>query len=169
MANSKRPFILTKEFWQTDSLSRKVAQAKHELAGEQLDRRLAELEITDVDKLKVENLKIDKKYGKISDVEFDKQTATLKGEPYVGVLKTHFNPQEPKNGFFELDWNDKFIEDLMTSGYTGEKDEEVINKWFNDLCRNIMLEDMDEDVVDALKENIKENKKELGDGKVEYS
>tara|TARA_B100001287_G_C22525978_1_gene454999 strand:+ start:326 stop:835 length:510 start_codon:yes stop_codon:yes gene_type:complete len=169
MAKSKRPFILTKEFWQTDSLSRKVAQAKHELAGEQLDRRLAELEITDVDKLKVENLKIDKKYGKISDVEFDKQTATLKGEPYVGVLKTHFNPQEPKNGFFELDWNDKFIEDLMTSGYTGEKDEEVINKWFNDLCRNIMLEDMDEDVVDALKENIKENKKELGDGKVEYS
>ena len=169
MANSKRPFMLTKEFWQTDSLSRKVAQAKHELAGEQLDRRLAELEITDVDKLKVENLKIDKKYGKISDVEFDKQTATLKGEPYVGVLKTHFNPQEPKNGFFELDWNDKFIEDLMTSGYTGEKDEEVINKWFNDLCRNIMLEDMDEDVVDALKENIKENKKELGDGKVEYS
>lgn len=169
MANSKRPFMLTKEFWQTDSLSRKVAQAKHELAGEQLDRRLAELEITDVDKLKVENLKIDKKYGKISDVEFDKQSATLKGEPYVGVLKTHFNPQEPKNGFFELDWNDKFIEDLMTSGYTGEKDEEVINKWFNDLCRNIMLEDMDEDVVDALKENIKENKKELGDGKVEYS
>ena len=57
----------------------------------------------------------------------------------------------------------------MTAGYTGEKDEEVINKWFNDLCRNIMLEDMDEDVVDALKENIKENKKELGDGKVEYS
>ena len=169
MANSKRPFMLTKEFWQTDSLSRKVAQAKHELAGEQLDRRLAELEITDVDKLKVENLKIDKKYGKISDVEFDKQSATLKGEPYVGVLKTHFNPQEPKNRFFELDWNDKFIEDLMTSGYTGEKDEEVINKWFNDLCRNIMLEDMDEDVVDALKENIKENKKELGDGKVEYS
>tara|TARA_Y100000591_G_C21762415_1_gene660825 strand:- start:696 stop:1205 length:510 start_codon:yes stop_codon:yes gene_type:complete len=169
MANSKRPFILTKEFWQTDSLSRKVAQAKHELAGEQLDRRLAELQITDVDKLKVENLNIDKKYGKISDVEFDKQSATLKGEPYVGVLKTHFNPQEPKNGFFELDWNDKFIEDLMTAGYTGEKDEEVINKWFNDLCRNIMLEDMDEDVVDALKENIKENKKELGDGKVEYS
>lgn len=169
MAKSKRPFMLTKEFWQTDSVSRKIAQAKHQLAGEQLDRRLAELEITDVDKLKVENLKIDKKYGKVSDVEFDKQSATLKGEPYVGVLKTHFNPQEPKNGFFELDWNDKFIEDLMTSGYTGEKDEEVINKWFNDLCRNIMLEDMDEDVVDALKENIKENKKELGDGKVEYS
>ena len=169
MANSKRPFMLTKEFWQTDSISRKIAQAKHQLAGEQLDRRLAELEITHVDKLKVENLKIDKKYGKVSDVEFDKQSATLKGEPYVGVLKTHFNPQEPKNGFFELDWNDKFIEDLMTSGYKGEKDEEVINKWFNDLCRNIMLEDMDEDVVDALKENIKENKKELGDGKVEYS
>tara|TARA_B100001094_G_scaffold280128_1_gene290738 strand:+ start:980 stop:1489 length:510 start_codon:yes stop_codon:yes gene_type:complete len=169
MAKSKRPFMLTKEFWQTDSVARKIAQAKHQLAGEQLDRRLAELEITDVDKLKVENLKIDKKYGKVSDVEFDKQSATLKGEPYVGVLKTHFNPQEPKNGFFELDWNDKFIEDLMTSGYTGEKDEEVINKWFNDLCRNIMLEDMDEDVVDALKENIKENKKELGDGKVEYS
>ena len=99
----------------------------------------------------------------------EKEEATKNKQPWVGVLDTKVNPENIRNGFFELDWNDKFIEDLMTAGYTGEKDEEVINKWFNDLCRNIMLEDMDEDVVDALKENIKENKKELGDGKVEYS
>ena len=99
----------------------------------------------------------------------EKDLATEAGEPWVSVLSMELEKENMDRGAFELDWNDKFIEDLMTSGYTGEKDEEVINKWFNDLCRNIMLEDMDEDVVDALKENIKENKKELGDGKVEYS
>ena len=141
MANSKRPFMLTKEFWQTDSISRKIAQAKHQLAGEQLDRRLAELEITDVDKLKVENLKIDKKYGKVSDVEFDKQSATLKGEPYVGVLKTHFNPQEPKNGFFELDWNNQFIEELLDAGYSGESAEAIVDSWFKSIVVQMLEED----------------------------
>ena len=32
-----------------------------------------------------------------------------------------------------------------------------------------MMEDMDQDVLDAMKENIEEQKKDLGDGKVEYS
>ena len=57
-------------------------------------------------------------------------------------------------------------------GYTAISEiseEDAVNKWFNDLCKNIMLEDMDQDVLDAMKENIEEQKKDLGDGKVEYS
>jgi len=165
----KKPFFLTKEFWTSKGKDKQIAEAKHSLSGEKLERKLVDIEYEDgVDK-QVKLLEIDRKYGKITDIEFKKQSCTIKDEPYVGVLETHFDPTKPKNGFFELDWNDKFIENLNANGYHGEKDEEVVNKWFNDLCKNIMLEDMDQDVVDELKSNISETKKDLGDGKVEYS
>ena len=38
-----------------------------------------------------------------------KTTATALGEPWVAVLDTHVNPENPRNGFFELDWNEHFI------------------------------------------------------------
>tara|TARA_B100001057_G_C22734017_1_gene905023 strand:- start:441 stop:959 length:519 start_codon:yes stop_codon:yes gene_type:complete len=166
----KKPFFLTKEYWSTKGTEKQKAEAKYKLSGEELERKLVDIEYEDdnADK-KVKLLEIDRKYGKLTDIEFKKQSATAKNEPYVGVLETHFDPTKPKNGFFELDWNDKFIENLQTNGYHGENDEEVVNKWFNDLCKNIMLEDMDQDVVAELQSNIKESKKDLGDGKVEYS
>ena len=170
---SKKPFILTKAYWNLKGNEKKIAKAKHTLAGEQLERRLAELEdISDKDRqLKI--LDIDRRFGKLSELEYNKQSATIKEEPYVGVVNTHFNPKKPKSGFFELDWNQKFIDNLTENGYVAEKEEDAVNKWFNDLCKNIMLEDMDQDVLDELKANIKEDKiakkKDLGDGKVEYS
>jgi hypothetical protein len=165
----KMPFIFTKEYWQKDKKQREISKAKYNLAGEELEKKLIDLEITNDEEKQIALLGVDKKYGKLSDVEHDKQVSTIKNEPYVGVLKTNFNPAKPKNGWFELDWNQKFVDDLVTAGYTGEKDEDVVNKWFNDLCRNVMMEEMDSDVVQELKDNIKENKTEIGDGKVEYS
>jgi hypothetical protein len=165
----KLPFVFTKDFWQGDKKQKEIAKAKYTLAGEELEKKLVELEdMTDTER-QIALLGIDKKYGKLSDVEHDKQVATINDKPYVGVLKTNFDPTKPKNGWFELDWNQKFIDDLVTAGYTGEQDEDVVNKWFNDLCRNVMMEEMDQDVMQELKDNIKENKNDLGDGKVEYS
>lgn len=66
-----------------------------------------------------------------------KTTATALGEPWVGVLETHVNPDNPRNGFFELDWNEHFIVMLRGNGYTGGTDEEVVDAWFQDLCREI--------------------------------
>ena len=170
---SRKPFILTKDYWVLKGQEKKIAEAKHSLAGEQLARRLVELDKLEDKDRQVKILEIDRKYGKLTDLEFNKQSATVKDEPYVGVVKTHFNPKDPKNGFFELDWNQKFIDNLTDNGYVAEKEEDAVNKWFNDLCKNIMLEDMDQDVLDELKANIKEDKsdqkKDLGDGKVEYS
>ena len=62
---------------------------------------------------------------------------------------------------------------LSKNGYTGVTDDEIVNKWFDDLCKGIVLETMDQDVFDELKaqqENRdKISKTELKDGKVEYS
>ena len=46
----------------------------------------------------------------------EKEEATKKGEPWVGVLDTKVNPENIRNGFFELDWNNEFIEQLLDAG-----------------------------------------------------
>jgi hypothetical protein len=45
---------------------------------------------------------------------------TKSEEPMVKVIQVNVNPENPKNGFFELDWNDEFVNMLKQNGYTGE-------------------------------------------------
>jgi hypothetical protein len=72
-----------------------------------------------------------------------KERATRKGEPWVSVLDTHVNKDNIRNGFFELDWNDIFIVQLKQAGYgyDGDPDEEIVDRWFRDLARNMLSED----------------------------
>ena len=71
-----------------------------------------------------------------------KERATRKGEPWVAVLDTKVNPDNIRNGFFELDWNDLFILQLRQAGYGSEGDleEEIVDRWFRDIVSQ-MLED----------------------------
>ena len=71
----------------------------------------------------------------------EKEEATAKGEPWVGVLDTQVNPDNIKNGFFELDWNNEFIEQLLDAGYSGETNEEIVNGWFRTIAMQILEED----------------------------
>ena len=70
-----------------------------------------------------------------------KSRATERGEPYVTVLDTKINPENVRNGFFELDWNEYFIVKLRESGYTGDSEEAVVDAWFKDLCRDVAMEE----------------------------
>jgi hypothetical protein len=70
-----------------------------------------------------------------------KEQATAKEEPYISVVNTHVNKDNVRNGFFELDWNDIFVLQLRQQGYQGTTDEEVVDKWFQELCRNVGAED----------------------------
>ena len=71
-----------------------------------------------------------------------KERATHKKEPWVGVLETHINKDNIRNGFFELDWNDLFVLKLKQEGYgeDGDKDEEIIDRWFRELCANVVVD-----------------------------
>jgi hypothetical protein len=69
-----------------------------------------------------------------------KDLANEKAEPYVAVLETKVNVDNPRNGFFELDWNEHFVTQLKNAGYSGETDEEIVDQWFQDLCRNVGAE-----------------------------
>ena len=71
-----------------------------------------------------------------------KAYATKKKESWVNVLDMKVNDDNIRNGFFELDWNDLFIEQLLSNGYGSEGDvpEEVVDRWFKDIVYN-MLQD----------------------------
>ena len=68
----------------------------------------------------------------------EKQEATDKGEAWVGVLDTQLNPDNIKNGFFELDWNNQFIEELLDAGYSGESNEQIVDGWFRTIAMQVL-------------------------------
>jgi hypothetical protein len=72
-----------------------------------------------------------------------KERATRKGESYVAVLDTRVNADNIRNGFFELDWNDLFIQELKLNGYgaDGDAEEEIVDRWFRDIVFNMFAEE----------------------------
>ena len=95
-----------------------------------------------------------------------KEIATEKKEPWVAVLDTHVNPENIRNGFFELDWNEYFVLQLRTAGYIGETDEAVVDEWFTELWRNVGSE---EGVDMSRRGSGFINVNNLGNGKTEVS
>ena len=98
-------------------------------------------------------------------LEEEKKAATKAKRPWVAVLNTHVNHHDIKNGFFELDWNNEFIEQLLDAGYKGETNEQIVDAWFKTIARNIL----EEQGLDPNRDSgyIKINKRD--DGKSEVS
>jgi hypothetical protein len=74
-------------------------------------------------------------------LDAEKDLATKNKEPWVAVLDTQVNPDNIRNGFFELDWNNEFIEQLLDAGYSGESNEEIVDAWFQTLIRQMLGEE----------------------------
>lgn len=92
-----------------------------------------------IDKIEEELNEAKTKLTKIAKTP--KEIATENKEPWVAVLNTHVNQENIRNGFFELDWNEYFVLQLRTAGYIGETEEEVVDEWFSELCRNLGTEE----------------------------
>jgi len=72
-----------------------------------------------------------------------KDRATAKGEPWINVLDVKVNEDNIRNGFFELDWNSYFIEQLRQAGYGLEADpeEEIVDRWFRDIVYQMLSDE----------------------------
>jgi len=79
----------------------------------------------------------------------EKEAATKEGKPWVAVLETHVNKENIRNGFFELDWNNAFIEDLLDAGYKGETNEEIVEGWFKEVTSIVLKDQGQDDTSDA--------------------
>lgn len=79
----------------------------------------------------------------ILDKTDPKAAATKRGEPWVNVLDMQVNEENIRNGFFELDWNKYFIQELLAAGYGSEGDEEeqIVDRWFKDIIFNMLQEE----------------------------
>ena len=100
-----------------------------------------------------------------------KEAATARGEAWVNVLNVELDPENIGNGAFELDWNDKFITNLVRAGYKGKTDADMVDQWFSDICRNVLAENFEQweanQPIDARPRII--DRKDLGDGRTEVS
>jgi hypothetical protein len=103
-----------------------------------------------------------------------KEVATAKGEPYISILKVDIDPNNINNGSFELDWNDKFVLNLIKQGYKIRDDDtesQIVDRWFQTVCRNIALEVYEQEAADpAKRDDIRVvRQRDLGDGFTEVS
>ena len=96
-----------------------------------------------------------------------KELATERDEPYVEVLSMDIDKDNPGNGAFELDWNDKFLSNLIRSGYQGKTDQDIVDNWFKAVCRNVIQENFEQEQADP--EIRASNRKDLGNGRTEVS
>ena len=97
-----------------------------------------------------------------------KEMATEKGEPYVAILSMDVDPENLHQGAFELDWNDKFVANLIRAGYQGKSDNDVVDQWFQNVCRHVVMETWEQE--QAIKNSgIYVQSRNIGDGRSEVS
>jgi hypothetical protein len=105
----------------------------------------------------------------------DKEKATAAGEPYIAILKVDLDPNDINNGSFDLDWNDKFLLNLIKQGYkirADDTDAQIVDRWFQTVCRNIALEVYEQEIADPEKRESELRiirQRDLGDGYTEVS
>ena len=173
------PFRFTPASWGLKGKSYQKAEAEYYLEGEELDKKLIEIEydsfneneknlqllkidykysnlskydfekkslelLYDNKELNTKLLDLDLKYGYLNEREHQKKINSLNNEPWVGVINSDYDSNSKTDGFyFELDWNDNFINMLKEHNYTGNSDYEIVEKWFKDVCINTALENDD--------------------------
>ena len=88
--------------------------------------------------LEAKEKELDEKEDKVLAKTDPKALATKKKEPWVNVLDMQVNQENIRNGFFELDWNEYFIQELKRNGYgsDGDVEEEIVDRWFKDIVYN---------------------------------
>jgi len=98
-----------------------------------------------------------------------KELATERGEPYVEIISVDIDPDNIGQGAFELEWNDSFLAKLVRAGYEGKTDENIVDRWFQDVCRNVVLETYEQYEANNPRPVNGVQKKDIGGGRTEVS
>jgi hypothetical protein len=152
---------------ETDKIDRElkilaVEKQFQKLSNYDFDKKYIELTKSDIEK-EIALVGNEFKHGKITSLDQEKQIATLKQEPWVKIVDVIVDKENPGIGSVELDWNQPFVDMLAANGYAAPKPEQIIDLWFDELCKNIALNaydgvgDFNEklDLIEEMKQNNK--------------
>lgn len=102
----------------------------------------------------------------------EKEMATERGEPYVTILSMEIDPENLQSGSFELDWNEKFVANLVRAGYqmnAKDTDADIVDRWFTTVCRNVVMETYEQyEAMNPERDRVIKTRN-LGDGRSEVS
>jgi hypothetical protein len=106
----------------------------------------------------------------------EKEKATAAGEPYVNIIKMEVDPKDINSGSVELDFNDKFVLNLIRAGYKmkdTDTDNDIVDRWWTNLCRATVLETFEQEIADPDKRAPGDVRnvvsRDLGNGRTEVS
>jgi hypothetical protein len=106
----------------------------------------------------------------------EKEKATAAGEPYVNIIKMEIDPKDINSGSVELDFNDKFVLNLIRAGYKMKEtdtDNDIVDRWWTSLCRATVLETFEQEIADPDKRAPGDVRnvvtRDLGNGRTEVS
>lgn len=119
-------------------------------------------------KKKPEPVKVEAPREERKSKKTDKEIATEKGEPYVAILSMEVDPNDLNAGAFELDWNEKFVMNLIRAGYQGKTDADIVDLWFQNVCRNVVMETWEQEQAIENSSRFTQSR-DLGDGRREVS
>ena len=138
------PFSFLPASWGLKGEAYQRAKIEYELDG--IDRKIALAKVgcktTEEEAIAEADVMLEE--GEMTQAQHDKAVAHVLKRPWVEVKKMEVNPDDPKAGYMELDWNDEFVAMLQDKGYVGDSDESVVNKWFNGICRTVLLQELED-------------------------
>lgn len=136
-------------------LAKLAVQLRHRIIDEyEHDVQHAGIVSRDEASLEETMLEIKLKFNRISQQEHDKALADLRSEPWVAMPDIRWDPNDPGRSYFELDYNDHFVQFLKNNNYAGATDDQIVEAWLTDVCRSVAQEISQEDpsfVTDSMR------------------
>ena len=128
-----------------DAQARELAQLDVKLKHKQIDAydhdvQYNNLKLKDDALLPEVLLNLELVHNRISKSEHDRKLADLRSEPWVAMPDIKWDPADPSRSYFELDYNEHFVDFLRANNYTGATEEEIVDKWLNTVCRSVAAE-----------------------------
>ena len=106
----------------------------------------------------------------------EKEKATAAGEPYINIVRMVVDPNDINSGSVELDFNEKFVVNLIRAGYKmkdTDTDNDIIDRYWVNLCRATVLETFEQEIADPDKRAPGDVRnvvtRDLGNGRTEVS
>jgi len=89
--------------------------------------------------------------------------ATDRREPYIEIVAMDVDYNNLNNGSVEFEWNTLWTDQLIRAGYQGKTDADLVDQWYTNVCRNVVLETYEQNQADPTNRPV-----DLGNGRREY-